>query len=297
MLNIPTGIMYVAKLIDQTGLGQDFWAIEWDQLIKFVNWFYVVEVLYFVAMTTLKTSILCFFWRIFGQTNLAWPIIGTLIFNAIYGTIFIFVGIFQCVPIIYTWTSLDYDRCVNVNAIIWSHAAISIALDFWMMLLPLWRIKSLQMPFKRKIAVALMLTTGIFVTIMSIVRLKSILVFNESINPTWDQSDVALWSTIEVNVGIICAYMPTLRHIFMRLIPALAETSRRYEHDYSGGSRNARRYVRAHTPGGEKSADGKSRLDLGKKSTADSTRDSLFKGAEFAEAGFLGYCADEGFCD
>jgi hypothetical protein len=161
MLHIPTGIMYVAKLIDQTGLGQDLWAIEWDQLIKFVNWFYVVEVLYFVVMTTLKTSILCFFWRIFGQTNLVWPIIGTLIFNAIYGTIFIFVGIFQCVPIIYTWTSLDYDRCVNVNAIIWSHAAISIALDFWMMLLPLWRIKSLQMPLKRKIAVALMLTTGI----------------------------------------------------------------------------------------------------------------------------------------
>jgi hypothetical protein len=115
---------------------------------------------------------------------------------------------------------------------------------------------------------------------MSIVRLKSILVFTEFINPTWDQSDVALWSTIEVNVGIICACMPTLRHIFMRLIPALAETSGRHEYDYSGGFRNARRYVRAHTPGDEKSADGKSRLDLGTKSTADSTADSLFKGAE-----------------
>ena len=45
--------------------------------------------------------------------------------------------------------------------------------------------------------------------------------------------DVSIWSTIEINIGIICACMPTLRLILVRLFPFL------------GGTRNTGKYYNA----------------------------------------------------
>ena len=52
-------------------------------------------------------------------------------------------------------------------------------------------------------------------------RLRFLITFGKGSNPTWDQSDVVDWSTIEVNVGMICASMPTMRLILGRFLPKL----------------------------------------------------------------------------
>lgn len=57
------------------------------------------------------------------------------------------------------------------------------------------------------------------VTVVSILRLLSLSKFDDSINITWDYYGVALWSTIEINVGIICTSLPTLRLILVRISP------------------------------------------------------------------------------
>lgn len=63
------------------------------------------------------------------------------------------------------------------------------------------------------------------VTVISIIRLQTLISFANSTNPTWDQTDAANWSTIEINVGIICACMPALRLILVRIFPrALGST-------------------------------------------------------------------------
>lgn len=40
-------------------------------------------------------------------------------------------------------------------------------------------------------------------------------------NATWVKMDVALWSTVEINVGIICACLPSLRSLVVRAFPNL----------------------------------------------------------------------------
>lgn len=57
------------------------------------------------------------------------------------------------------------------------------------------------------------------VTVVSALRLHSLVFFANSINPTWDEWPVALWSTIEINVGLMCACLPTLRLILVRMWP------------------------------------------------------------------------------
>lgn len=67
------------------------------------------------------------------------------------------------------------------------------------------------------------------VTIVSILRLKSVIKFSYSTNnATWDFTDVGIWSDIEINVSIICLCLPSLRLLMVRLFPRLRESTHRY---------------------------------------------------------------------
>lgn len=59
------------------------------------------------------------------------------------------------------------------------------------------------------------------VTIFSIIRLQSLIDFANSTNPTWDNWSINYWSTVEINVGIICSCMPSIRQILTWLFPVV----------------------------------------------------------------------------
>lgn len=145
------------------GLGRDVWTLPYNNINAFGEYFYVVEVLYFVQITLLKMSLLFFYLRIFpsnGIRNILWA---TVVFNAVYGIIFTFVAIFQCTPISYFWTSWDGEhegKCIDINSMGWAHAAISIALDLWMLGIPLSQLPGLNLHWKKKIGVAIMFCVG-----------------------------------------------------------------------------------------------------------------------------------------
>lgn len=54
-----------------------------------------------------------------------------------------------------------------------------------------------------------MVVVGTFVTVISIVRLASLVQFRGSANTTLDYWGISVWSTVEITVGIMCACMPS----------------------------------------------------------------------------------------
>jgi hypothetical protein len=70
------------------------------------------------------------------------------------------------------------------------------------------------------------------VTIVSILRLQSLVSFAKSANPTWDNYAVAAWSTVEINVGLFCACMPSMRLLLMRFFPKLLGTTQNTNTNY-----------------------------------------------------------------
>lgn len=54
---------------------------------------------------------------------------------------------------------------------------------------------------------------------ISCIRLGSLVSFRNSSNLTWDYFDVSLWSTVEIAGGVICACMPSMRLILIRVAP------------------------------------------------------------------------------
>ena len=45
--------------------------------------------------------------------------------------------------------------------------------------------------------------------------------FSNTKNPTWDNVPVGYWSTVEVDVGVICACLPAIRSLLRRALPSV----------------------------------------------------------------------------
>jgi len=145
------------------GLGRDVWTLQAAEVTKFVEFFYILEVMYFAEVALLKLSMLFFFQRIFPGREVRQVIWGTIVFNTLYGLVFVFVAIFQCSPVSFYWESWDGEhegKCVNINALGWANAAISIVLDIWMLAIPLFQLAHLKLAWKKKVGVALMFGVG-----------------------------------------------------------------------------------------------------------------------------------------
>jgi len=159
---IPSSVLTVHGLTSN-GLGRDIWTVNFEQITNFIHVFYVMEILYFAQVALLKLSLLFFYLKIFPGPTIRKLIWGTIAFDVMFGVVFSFVGIFQCRPINFYWKSWDGEhqgKCVDVNALGWANAVISILLDGWMLALPMSQIVHLKLHWKKKIGVALMFIVG-----------------------------------------------------------------------------------------------------------------------------------------
>jgi hypothetical protein len=104
------------------------------------------------------------------------------------------------------------------------------------------------MHLKKKLAVASMFVVGIFVTICSIVRLGTALKWGKSQNPTYDYTKLAIWSLVELAMGIICACMPGVANLLRRIWPRLFGTAVRPSYGSSGIESGSKKYENAASP-------------------------------------------------
>lgn len=60
--------------------------------------------------------------------------------------------------------------------------------------------------------------------IISCIRLSTLHKGINTHDPFWDNAPAAYWSAVELNCGILCACLPTLRPLIQRVIPQLLST-------------------------------------------------------------------------
>jgi hypothetical protein len=145
------------------GLGRDIWTLEATEITKFGLYFYNVCWVYFMASALLKLAMIAFYMRIFTVAKVQRLLWGTFIFTSVYGVIFVIAAIFNCRPVHFFWTKWDglhHGTCLDANAVGWSNAIIGIVLDLWILGIPLWQLRHLQLHWKKKVAVTVMLVVG-----------------------------------------------------------------------------------------------------------------------------------------
>ncbi len=229
LISIIVGAPSVAiidRVLIPNGLGKDIWTVPFNSITISAKWLYILEVLYFAQIMVVKLTLLFFFLRIFQKSVTKRILKATIAFDLIWGTAFVFAAMFQCQPFDYFWNMWDTQwrethpgKCVNINALAWNNAAISLVLDFWMLVIPLYEVFHLQLSIYKKFSISVMFFFGTFVTVISMLRLRSLITFAKSKNPTWDQFEVVQWSNAEIDIAIICACLPALRSMVLNYFP------------------------------------------------------------------------------
>ena len=97
----------------------------------------------------------------------------------------------------------------------------NITTDIITAVLPLPMLRALQLPGRQKIVLMIVFALGGFTCIISILRLPSLYAISKATDISYSNSLAALYSNMEVNVGIVCSCIPTLKGCVTRIFPNL----------------------------------------------------------------------------
>lgn len=202
---------------------------------------YAFSVLYNPALMMTKTSILVFFLSLskdevlFRRLNYL-----TLLVVNLAGTALSCLNIFQCRPTraAFTYPVPEAVSCTNIVTLYLSSAPVNIITDLAILLLPMPLLTAMRLPRKQKIILVATFSAGAFVTVVDVVRLAYLqdAAFarlsaqagqnrdgnreNRGEDFSWNAALSFMWSAVEVNLGLICACVPSLKPLFLRFLPS-----------------------------------------------------------------------------
>ncbi|KAL8814159.1 MAG: hypothetical protein Q9223_006600 [Gallowayella weberi] len=124
-----------------------------------------------------------------------------------------------CRPFAYNWDPTIKDfTCGNRNAAYIGAGSLNIVTDLMVLMLPIPMVWNLQIPRRNKAILTAVFGMGLFVCIVSILRLISLLTVSYT-DITWTVTDPLLWSMLEPCVGVTCACIPLMRPLLNHVFP------------------------------------------------------------------------------
>ncbi|KAF7187451.1 Satratoxin biosynthesis SC1 cluster protein 4 [Pseudocercospora fuligena] len=203
--------------------GQDIWTIKQSHLTPILKILYFNELFYIFGLVFVKVAILLTYLRFFSDVKFRKVVFVVIALNLINLIGFVFALMFQCTPVDYAWLRWDGTHkgtCVEFDKIAWPAAAINIVLDLMVIGLPFPQLWKMKMNKRKKLQVMIMFGTGLIITVLSILRLQSLVAYTDHNNFTWVFVTTGAWSKLELNAAILCACMPAIRNYIRRFSPA-----------------------------------------------------------------------------
>lgn len=203
-----------------------------------------------------KTSILTFFLSLskdqllFRRLNYL-----TLTVVVVAGAALTFLNMFQCRPpgSAFTYPVPDDASCTDIVTLYLSSAPVNIITDLAILLLPMPLLTGMRLPRKQKIILVATFSAGAFVAVVDVVRLAYLqnaasarLSAQTGQRPdknreqrgddfSWHAALSFMWSAVEVNLGLICACVPSLKPLFLRFLPNFIKDASDVSLKYSKG--------------------------------------------------------------
>ncbi|KUJ23478.1 uncharacterized protein LY89DRAFT_728223 [Mollisia scopiformis] len=208
-LFISVGDQYACVIAG--GVGRHTVDVDPLDVVKTLKLILPFEALYGITLCLIKSSIICFYFRIFGNTRSfrisAYVVLAFIVCWALSVVLETFL---LCRPVAYNWDTSIKGTCGDRNTVYVSAGALNVITDFMVMSLPVPHILTLQLKMKKKLGLLLMFSLGLFITIISIIRIKSLQVISFT-DPTYTLPMGLLWTTLEPCLCIINANLPMVR--------------------------------------------------------------------------------------
>ncbi|GAQ10192.1 hypothetical protein ALT_7513 [Aspergillus lentulus] len=202
---------------------------------------YAAIVLYNPALNVTKASIL-FLYIDIAQRAQRFLYFGSCVTFAVVlagGVAFTFLTALQCRPIKAAYNlTIKNPTCVPIETIDLAIVPVNVATGLAILVLPIPVLTKLHLPLGQKTILLLLFILGVILIIVADVvrtynlQLAAINLRQSTTRPPVNlkflesASSTALWSTVEVNVAIVGACIPTLLPLIKRLIPKLIRSPR-----------------------------------------------------------------------
>lgn len=198
----------------------------------------------------LKTSVLIFYLRLSKNTQQVLRIASWVVLAIVNvaGTVLTFMNIFQCQPIQAAFSLYQHEaRCIPLLTEFICSAPVNVVTDLAILALPIPVLTGMRLPWRQKCVLVFTFSLGIFVTVVDVVRIYYLQqaistvstitikdtssMFGDSPEFAWTASFSLMWSAVEVNVGMICACIPTLKPLIVKILPAAIIDPHQHSHN------------------------------------------------------------------
>jgi hypothetical protein len=178
-------------------------------------------IIYNLSLFCTKFSILFQYLRIFPQRSIRAATYGLMGIVLVYAIWRFFSAVFTCNPPAAFWDhTITHKTCQDRLALSLASTTLNMATDILITVLPLPFLRKLQIPDRQRWALMAVFALGGVVVIVSILRIPALYHLMDSKDITWENPMACIWSTIEINVAIICSCLPTLRCLFPKMLAA-----------------------------------------------------------------------------
>ncbi|RMD41091.1 hypothetical protein DV735_g4055, partial [Chaetothyriales sp. CBS 134920] len=241
-------VAFSASIVVATrhGLGMHQIDIPEHSLVTLRKAQYAISVLYNPCLMLTKTSIIVFYLSVMSKdvdVVFKWLNWCTLAVVNLAGLGLTLYNILQCMPVSagYTYPRPDTATCTDIVTLYLSSSPVNIITDVAILLLPIPILTGLRLPRKQKIILIVTFSFGIFIAVVDVVRLAYLqsaaieqlkastdngglsASSQEQNDFSWYASFSFMWCAVEVNVGCICACVPSLKPLFLRFLPKMVK--------------------------------------------------------------------------
>ncbi|GIJ91847.1 hypothetical protein Asppvi_010822 [Aspergillus pseudoviridinutans] len=204
---------------------------------------FVAHILYTTALFLCRLSGLAFYFRISARSSKLR--LGSIIVAGIITAAYlpqIFLLIFHCKPVTGLW---PYDwqvepisyYCLSWGLVYSVNSGVSLACDVMMFVIPGILIKELHVSLDRKIKLSLVMFPGVFVIVISAVRVWLVVVGQWASDGSWAYNPMLCVENAEVSSTLIALSVPALKPVFGNVFSHLTEYTVRHTNSRSAGGR------------------------------------------------------------
>ncbi|KAF3915618.1 hypothetical protein ABW21_db0208306 [Orbilia brochopaga] len=221
------GLTTVQLNATQYGYGMHIWDVRHEWFMPMRKMAFSAQILFIFCTTTTKISILYFYLRLSVSPNFRLLVYLGAAFVFATGVSFIFVIVFQCMPISGYWDlTLPQSRCVDESAANIANAVLNSVSDLYVFLLPIKSMLGLRLPLRQRIGIVVLFSLGAVVCIAGWLRIWQLAdVLRRTYDNTWYGPTLYILTTVECDVAIVCGCLPALKPLMAKFLPGLRRLS------------------------------------------------------------------------
>ncbi|KKY38910.1 putative integral membrane protein [Diaporthe ampelina] len=219
VLILASWAVYLASFIGMLkvfpcGFGKHLWSVTEEQLQCYMKELLFLGVTYFWPPTLAKLSLIVLYHRLNPNTGYRVALYVIAFVITTYTIVFTAILSGPCNP-------LDVGSSTCLNNVALAQAVLNISTDGVLVLMPVVMLWGLNMPRKQKVAVGCILALGSGAVIASCVRIAYVRAMINNPDVLYTQGSAAVWSAVEINIGILCNCLAMLKPFVRRHLPWL----------------------------------------------------------------------------